>query len=473
VPPRTLIIRAAAFTAGGALLAWAMIAAGFLNYDTAYSLVWGVDLAHGRLPDYDVPVSPTPHPLATFTGLVLAPLGQGAEPAWVVLAFLALGALAWVTYELGALWFGPAAGVLAAVLIITRQPVLSFGVRAYLDLPYLVLVLGALLVEARREAKPVTSGEAARQGAGMPVLVLLGLAGLLRPEAWLFAGAYALWLREARYLLAAAAAPAIWLLADLVVTGDPLFSLTDTQAAADLLQRRTGLDEVPLTVPRRIGEIAREPVLFGAAVGGGLALAWRREAIRLPLIAGAAALAAFCVLAASGLPILGRYLLLPATLLVIVCAGGALGWLALERGEHRRWWTLAGAAVLLALVVFTPAQVDRIADLRRSMGTQDEIIADLRDISEAPAFDGGCRPVAVPNHRPIPHLAFWTGIPPMDIVSAQLERPRRGLYLDPASPRVERNFTLDPNDPRRLTAEVPPGFERVTANASWVLYERC
>ena len=36
-----------------------------------------------------------------------------------------------------------------------------------------------------------------------------------------------------------------------------------------------------------------------------------------------------------------------------------------------------------------------------------------------------------------------------------------------------RNFTLDPRDPRKLTATVPPGFERVAANRSWVLYARC
>jgi hypothetical protein len=85
----------------------------------------------------------------------------------------------------------------------------------------------------------------------------------------------------------------------------------------------------------------------------------------------------------------------------------------------------------------------------------------------------GCPPVAVPNHRPVPLLALWLALPPRAIVSAQLERPRAGLYVDPATARVERNFTLDPNDPRRLTARVPPGFERVDANSSWVLYERC
>ncbi len=58
------------------------------------------------------------------------------------------------------------------------MPVLSYGVRAYIDLPYLLLVLGALLVESRRPR------------AGWPVLALLALAGLLRPEAWVFSGLY-------------------------------------------------------------------------------------------------------------------------------------------------------------------------------------------------------------------------------------------------------------------------------------------
>ena len=94
----------------------------------------------------------------------------------VALGFLALSACGWVIYRLGAQWFGRAAGALAALIFLTRVPVLSYGVRAYVDLPYLLLVLAALLVESRR------------QRAGAPVLALLALAGLLRPEAWAFSG---------------------------------------------------------------------------------------------------------------------------------------------------------------------------------------------------------------------------------------------------------------------------------------------
>src|SRR4029079_4620833 len=97
----------------------------------------------------------------------------------VALGFVALSACAWLVYRLGSLWVGRAAGVLAALIFVTRVPVLSYGVRAYVDLPYLALLLGALALESHSRAEH-------RRAAGGPVLVLLALAGLLRPEAWAF-----------------------------------------------------------------------------------------------------------------------------------------------------------------------------------------------------------------------------------------------------------------------------------------------
>jgi hypothetical protein len=458
-------------TALGGLVAWLITGFGFANYDTMYALVWGRDLARGQLPDYSVPVAPTPHPLQEVVGALLTPLGDGAETAMVVLAFVALGALFALTYLLGAHWFGAAAGALAAAIIITREPVLSFGVRAYVDLPYLALVLGALLVEVRRPR------------AGLPVLGLLGLAGLLRPEAWLFSFAYVGWLackgeREPRRLAvlttAAAAAPVLWGLSDLVVTGNPLHSLTGTRGNAEVLERRTGLDEIPLTAPRRIGEILREPVLLGAAAGGVLSLAFLRSRATLPAVAGVAAMLAFCVLAVAGLPILGRYLLGPATLLAIFAGAGVFGWTRLDPGHPwRRRWQVIAVVVALALVAFIPAQVDRLRTLHRTIGIQRTIKDDLRAMAGNPVFASGCRPVGVPNHRPVPDLALWLDRAPADILSAQLVRLREGLYVSPATAKVERAFTLDRNDPRRLTAAVPPGFSEVARNRSWILYARC
>ena len=81
----------------------------------------------------------------------------------VALGFLALSACGWVVYRLGSRWFGRAAGALAALLLLTRVPVLSYGVRAYVDIPYLLLVLGALLVESPPSAR---AGRAGARAAG-------------------------------------------------------------------------------------------------------------------------------------------------------------------------------------------------------------------------------------------------------------------------------------------------------------------
>src|SRR5712664_3587576 len=152
---------------------------GFANYDTLYALAWGGQLSRGELPAYDVPIAPTPHPLIEALGVVLSPLGPPAvADVTVALGFLALAACGWVVYALGSRWFGRAAGALAALVLLTRVPILSYGVRAYVDLPYMLLLLSALLVESRRPR------------AGVPVLALLALAGLLRPEAWAFSALY-------------------------------------------------------------------------------------------------------------------------------------------------------------------------------------------------------------------------------------------------------------------------------------------
>jgi hypothetical protein len=378
-----------------------------------------------------------------------------------VLAFLSLGALAWVVFELGLAWFGAAAGALAAVIILTRQPVLSFGVRAYIDIPYVALVLGALVVEARRPR------------AGVVPLVLLAVAGLLRPEAWLFAGVYWLWLgRPWKLAWLVALAPVVWMAFDWALAGDPLYSLTGTRETAQVLERRTGLDEVPLTVPRRLGEILREPVLLGAFLGGVLGL-WKLRERTLPaLVAGVVALGAFCVLAAAGLPILGRYLLAPAALLAVVCGAGVFGWRLLARDDPWRVRWMAGAAVVaMALIAFVPAQADRLASLDRAIGIQRDIRDDLHAL-----VDGRvpCKPVYVPNHRPVPLIALWADVRPREVmVLPEDVEPFSGSLFLPASEEIARQYLLDPNDPAPAELRIPQEYTLLARGERWHVYGRC
>jgi hypothetical protein len=474
----------------GALALRVLSGVGFVNYDTLYALAWGGQLARGQAPAYDIAIAPTPHPLLELLGVALSPLGPRAvADVTVALAFLVLAACGWVLFRLGSLWFGRVAGVVAALVFLTRVPVLSYGVRAYVDLPYLLLVLSALLLECRRRAQ---SG----RPAGGPVLVLLSLAGLLRPEAWAFSAVYLLYALEVRparghggrrrltaprrerreiagLALLAASAPLIWLLSDLAVTGQPLWSLTHTRSTASALDRTTGIANVPEFIPRRIGEILRPPALLGAALGGALSLLWLRPRALAGAGAGALAVVVFAAFASLGLPINTRYAFLAAAILSIFCGAGVGGWICLQRGERRRrWWMAAGALVLAALLAYGPSQY-RAADRQLSeLARQQRVEGDLVALADDHAINLRCGPVGVPNHAPIPLLALYLETSPANIRSAQSARIASGVYVDPASTQVEHDYVLDPRDPH-LAVSVPPGFTAVAANRSWLIFHRC
>lgn len=465
---RSLVTTATA-VAAGAIGCFAIAGTGFAEYDSAYALIWGDQLSRGELPDYAAAFAPTPKPLAALVGLVLSPLGDGAETALVALAFIALGWLGWLVYALGAHWFGRAVGLVAAAIILTRQPILSFGARTYADIPYLDLLLAALLIEARRPR------------AGVPVLVLLALAGLLRPEAWLFAAIYLAYLRprfrERRGLALAAltaAGPALWLGADALVTGDPLFSLLGTRENAAQLARPTGLDAVVSLTPRRLGEILREPVLLALVGGLALAVAEWRTRLRLPFAALAASLAAFGLLGVTGLPVLGRYLLFAAALLAIFAAAGIVGWLNARSPRARGAGAAFGVLATAAMLAYLPAQVDRLSVLRDDLAFQRSVRASLHSLADGALRERACDPLSVSTHRTIPPLALWLREDPSSFRDNQVDAPaRRGYFVAAATREVEQRFLIDPRDRRRRAAPVPAGFRRVVGNAHWSVYARC
>ncbi|HEV2753664.1 MAG TPA: hypothetical protein VGV36_07500 [Solirubrobacteraceae bacterium] len=496
-PPAVVVLG----VAGALALAFGAVA--LVNYDTLYGLLWGRAVFEGSDPDLTASLAPTQHPLLTAAGVVLAPLGAATPPRYTALqetvvvggAYLCLGLVAWLVFALGRRWFGVGAGLVAAAIVVTREPILSYGLRAYVDLPFVALVLGALLVETRRPR------------AGGPVLGLLALAGLLRPEAWLFAALYLAWLwwsvwretaaqraapagppaagpstrprRWALLLALTAAGPVLWALSDLLLAGNALGSLTGTRAGAAELGRLTGLANVPLGTARRLGEILREPFVLAAAGGGVLAL-WRlrTRGSLLGAAAGAAGLLAFAVLAAAGLSILTRYLLFPATILALFAGAGLLGWRRLAREDPwRRPWMAFAAVVLGVFAALVPSQLDRLGNLRAALLDQEAIVADLealvRPRGEA-AIPPACAPLAVPNRRPVPYLALWTGAPAGSFVNAQ-ERgvPYEGVYLRPASRAVAEDFILDRGDLDRSVPPPAPGMERRAQNAAWAVWGAC
>ena len=494
---------------------------GFPNYDTIYSLLWGRELAEGLSPDRGATLPPTPHPLAELFGLMASPFGDGAIDLTMVVAYLSLGLIGYLVYRLGSLWFDRPVGAVAALIVLTRAPFLSNGIRAYIDLPYIALCLGALVLETRRPR------------CGWPVLTLLALAGLLRPEAWLFSLAYLAYLalaptqasvttdgagpastsrqstpeKEERnpleradtqsaglirpalvrargflssshgalLIVLAFAGPVLWALFDWITAGSPTYSFTGTRETVETLERQTGPVDLVLYGPRRLGEVLQWPGMIGAAGGIVLGLALLRRRATIGVAAAALALAAFAVLATAGLAIIPRYTMLATAILAVFAALALLGWRLLEPGHPwRRAWQAFAAVVVLMFVVWSPNQYDLLRRVDVDLTNQSEIEDDLDDLASGGAFEPLCLPISVPNHRAVPRLAFDLDVRPSRVVSSSEQRqPNHGYFLEPASPFVIHNFILDPNDPARFEVEAPGGFREVARNESWVLYRRC
>ena len=500
VPPRVSSwLAPAAWVAAVSAALLLVFPVGFPNYDTIYALVWGRELAHLESPDMGAALPPTPHPLTELWGLVTTPLGDGMITLTMIGAYVSLGLIGFFVYRLGAIWFDRWIGGVAAVIVLTRAPFLSNGLRAYIDLPYIALCLAALLVEAKRPR------------AGWPVLALLALAGLLRPEAWLFAVVYLAYLAldpektekesleradtqnaglirpafvrardsfsvpPAWLVVLALAGPILWALFDLITTGSPTYSWTGTKETVETLERQTGPVDLVLYGPRRLGEVLQWPGMVGALGGVALGLAFLRRRSILGVAAAALALAAFAILACGGLAILPRYTMLAASILAIFIALALLGWRLLEP-EHpwRRRWQVFAALVLAMFLVWLPNQWDLDSRVDTDLTNQARIEGDLSDLVDADAFEPLCGKIAVPNHRAVPRLAFGLEIAPTEVISASEEGvPERGYFVAPASDFVIHNFILDPNDPTDFDLDIPPGFQRVAENESWQVYRRC
>ena len=321
---------------------------GFPNYDTIYALVWGRELAHGVSPDYGAALPPTPHPLADLLGLVTTPLGDGAITVTMVVAYASLGLIGYLVYRLGSLWFDRSIGAVAAAdrphpgALPLQRPARLHRPPLHRPLP----------------RRPGDRGEAPPRRLARPRPARP--AGLLRPEAWLFAGAYWLWLAleptasvewksahrplfgwelggggapgaGARWLAALAlAGPVLWVLFDWITTGSPTYSFTGTRETVETLKRQTGPVDLVLYGPRRLGEVLQWPGMVGALGGVVLGFAFLRRRSALGIAAAVLALGAFALLACAGLAIIARYTMLAGAVLAIFVAVALLGWRLLE-----------------------------------------------------------------------------------------------------------------------------------------------
>lgn len=456
-----LVVAALALLALGV----ALLVPTYPNYDTYFHLVWGRDLMHGVKPDFDAYAAPTEHPLFLGVCAVVGLVGTDADRVMVLLCALSLVALAWGTFRVGEACFGPWPGLLAAAFVGSSFAFLLYAARAYVDVPFLALVLWAAAMEARAPRR------------GTAVMVVLAVAGLLRPEAWVLAGGYWLWCgyRRLDLLALAVAAPLGWCLVDLVVTGDPLFSLHATSDLADELNRNRGLSSVPRSFVSFVTDTARPPV---AAAGlAGAFLLWRLRggrAVHVPVALIGAGAITFVGTGVAGLSVLPRYLTVPVVGVCLLAAYGVLGFTTLEPGRLRRAWSRAAIAAVAIGVVFVVVKAPVVNTLRTELrfikGTHDDLVAILH--TPAVQRDLRCGPLTFPNYRLVPDSRWLLDLPARRVGARSARRRTQGVAMFVLGAKELKRYGFAAG--ASASTNVPdPGFVPIARNARFSAYAAC
>ena len=433
-----------------------------VNYDARYALLWARDLAQGYTPEYTADFAPTPHPLQTAASLLALPFGDQADQVVLWTVLLCFGALVYLVYRLGAELFSPWVGLVTALVVVTRPALQRDAILAYQDVPFAALIVGAVLLEARRPRR------------GVAVLAVLAIAGLLRPEAWALAGLYSLylwrglgWRGRAGAAALTAAAPVVWLGSDWLITGDVLHSMHGTAALAEAVDRRRELSQVPYWTAQYFGFALREPLVAGIPIG--LAFAWvhRRHRAVLPLAVAAAMTFVFAVGPLFGLPLIGRYVRTPAMLLALFYGLAVAGWATLPRGTSRRRWMVAGVVAAGFSLAYLPWHVSMIRSLDARTDRANAFYDSLRRVGEDPrvrAAVRACGPLSTADHRPIPFIRFWLDAPPGSVGTVKAgASPLGEVFLAPR--RTPANLQrFGPNFPADTA---PESYEVLYRNAVW------
>jgi hypothetical protein len=442
------------------------------NYDSYYSLLWGGELLDLHAPVFEGFRVPTEHPLAIAVGVVLALFGQVGDRMFVALILAAFLWLVWGVYRLGQVAFTPLVGGIAALLLLTRFDFAFLAARGYIDIPYMAIVVWAAVLEAARPRR------------GTPVLWLLAAAGMLRPEGWVLAGAYVLWLapratwpERLRYAALAAVGPAVWCAVDLAVTGNPLFSLLYTSGSAEDLGRSQPLSQLPSTLPEFFGALVKLPVELLALAGLAFGVIATPRRIAMPLVLFVAGLGTFVLIGAAGASVIQRYLAIAAVALLVFAGVGLGGWTVLAPSRARRWWAIAAGVFVVGGMAYTATRLD-LGYFQDELTFRGAAHRDLvRVLDSAPVQRGlRCGPLSVPNHKLVPDSRWIADLPAGRVIARadpRARQPRRGVALVVTSRfAIFKQAWTSPGDDPRIQLP-PPGFSRAVTSRFYAAYVAC
>lgn len=485
------------------------------NYDSYYALLWARELWDGQAPVFDAFRAPTEHPLAILFGMGLTPFGRDVDRILVFAAMASVAALAAGMYQLGKVAFNRWVGLVAGALLVVNWDLILLAVRGYLDVTYMALVVWAAVLEARRTRR------------GWPVLLLLGLGGLLRPEAWVLCGLYGLWMaigphdggsptagrvhwrnaltRRGLLWLAASVVPTlIWVATDYVVTGQPLFSLQHTSGLAEELGRTRGPLEMPMATISFLKSLDGLPLFIAGLVGlvGAAIVVPRRLGMALTLLV--AGVATFLAIGVGGFSVIDRYLLVPAVVLLVFAAFVLVGWTMLPAGGLRRWWSRGAILAAIGTVIVGIGNVDPTV-IDNDLRFRGDAHHDLVEVLDQPQVRRAlrCGPLWTPNHKLVPDSrwvldASAAKVLPRSLLgdlkakpksqssvdrdaarravpdAAKGGNPRSGVLLLPTSRQaLVRQAVVFENIDKPFDAIALPGFRRIATSTHYAVYARC
>jgi hypothetical protein len=479
----------------GALVGYLAIPT-YPTYDSYYALIWGRDVLHLHVPVFHVYRAPTEHPLAIAFGVLASMFGQAGDRVMILGAIASFVALVAGLYRLGRLTFGPLVGAIAAAVLCTRFDYEYYAAQGYLDFSYMALVVWAGALEAARPRR------------GVPVFAMLAAAGLLRPDAWLLSGVYFLWCAWptarawwrgkpapvngwrtlAGYAALTVAAPLLWALVDLAVTGDPAYSLHSTAGLAEALGRTQGLSNIPGSAWEFMVRLDKLPLVLGGIAGVVLGVVLLPTRIRVPLALLFSGLLTFALLGAAGTSVIDRYLLMPAVLVMLFGALAIGGWSLLEPGSTpRRVWMMA-AALLVAVGVAQAAATVSLKSIRTELSFRKNSHRALAQVLHNPRVGADlkrCGPLSLPNHKLMPDARWILNVGPENIVGRSQarvqatagddtlrERISHGVAIYPTGEAVFRQAIVDANDDP-LDQVPPPGWAPILTSQYYAVYARC
>jgi len=328
-------------------------------YDTRWQLLWGEQIASGDIPDYAT--GPTAHPLIIALGAIFSTAQRVtrldndrlADDAITALTIFAFFAAAFAIGVLTSRIAGVFGGAVVAVILLTRPLVVEFAVLAVFDVLFVAMVAWAVLAAYDRR--------------WMTALILLLAAGLIRPEAWLFSlVVVAVMVRCGASVRAPAAAlafaaPVLWALLDLAVTGDLFHSFIATRDASAEVGRERGPIDAVLLAPKRANLLVGHEISVLLLVGLALAVlrgrvaARTREAVFVLVVS----VVAYLLVNSWGTPINARYLLTPAVLALPLIGLVFRRVAAKPRGAEQ----YLAVALLLGLTVMVGVRAASLRDL--------------------------------------------------------------------------------------------------------------